>query len=96
MEDQPRGISGIDYLENCAFSTPAMLFAVTDWQKQLWGIATKASANILFGFIISKALGLVVNVVVDNDDRPARVVGIHGLAVQVYMGCIVSAEPLAN
>ena len=96
MEDPTSGISGINYVESYAFATPAMLFALTHWQTHLGDIETKASANNLFGFILGKTLGLAVNVVVVNDDWPAGVVGTHGVAVQVYMGCIVSAEPLVN
>ena len=96
MEDPPSGISGINYLENYAFYTPAMLFALTHWHTYLGDIETKASATILFGFIISKTLGLAVNLVVVHDDWPAGVVGTNGAAVQVYVDCIVSAEPLAG
>ena len=72
------------------------LFMLQPIGRHLGDIETKANANILFGFIFSKTLGLAVNVVVVNDDWPAGVVGTHGVAVQVYMGCIVSAEPLFN
>ena len=94
--DAPAGTLGIDFLDHFAWSTPAMLFALTHWQKHLGDDETKCSAGILFDFIISKALKTDVKVVVLNDEWRAGVVGTDGLAVKVYNGAIESAEPLVG